>query len=71
MDLEAFIGTPLHELSEEELDRAILTGRIAREEDMVGRQAKKNKGGGKKKEAAPVKVAVVSEDLDLDDMPEL
>lgn len=65
MDLKTLIGKPLHEMTDEELDAAILTGRLAREEDAAERKVK---ASGKKKEPTPARVAEVS--IDLDDMPD-
>lgn len=63
MRYEDLIGN-LGSMSNEELDKVILTGRDAREEEAAEKRGKAKA----KKAPAPTKVASVS--IDLDDMPD-
>ena len=67
--LEQLIGKPLHECTQEELEQAIMTGRIGREVEAAGARSgrvKKSGGGGGKGNGK--KRAEISDfDLLLDD----
>lgn len=63
--LEELIGPGYENLSNEELEQMIMTGRVAREGEAEGAKAKK---GGGRKAAGPKKNAIPTFDLDLDDV---